>query len=53
MFYLIISGEAYATKVFLAGETAKEVKQYKAGDYFGELALLKNGKREASVIART
>jgi cAMP-dependent protein kinase regulator len=53
VFYLIISREVYATKVFYAGETSKEVKQYKAGDYFGELALLKNGKREACVIART
>jgi len=31
----------------------KEVRQYKTGDYFGELALLKNAPRAASVYART
>ena len=51
VFYLIISGEAFATKVINSEE--KHVKDYKAGDYFGELALLKNMPRQASVVAKT
>lgn len=51
--YFIISGEAYATKVMEAGQEAVEVKQYQAGDYFGELALLFDQQRAASVYART
>ena len=51
-FYLILSGEAYASKV-MAGGKEQEVMQYKAGDYFGELALLKNEPRAASVFAKT
>lgn len=34
-------------------EEAKEVMQYKAGDYFGERALLRNEPRAANVIAKT
>jgi len=43
-FYIIEQGELYATK----GEL--KVMDYKPGDYFGELALLKNQPRAASVI---
>ena len=52
-FYLIISGQAYATKN-VPGLAPQEVMQYKPGDYFGELVLLRNDqKRAASVFART
>lgn len=51
--YFVVQGEAYATKVLNQGEEAKEVKAYKEGDYFGELAILKGDPRAANVIART
>lgn len=43
-FYIVEDGALYATK------EDKRVMEYKAGDYFGELALLKNQPRAASVI---
>lgn len=52
-FYLIEEGEAIATIAFNASEEFKEVAHYKAGDYFGERALLKNEPRAANVIAKT
>ncbi len=51
VFYIIISGEAIAQKQI--NGVATEVRKYKAGDYFGELALLKDTKRAATVIATT
>lgn len=51
VFYIIISGTAVATKVVAEGQAATEVMQYKEGDYFGELSLLKGDKRAANVIA--
>ncbi|CAK92908.1 unnamed protein product (macronuclear) [Paramecium tetraurelia] len=47
--YLIIEGEleAYSNKL------NEKVYDYKSGDYFGELALLKNSPRQATVIAKT
>lgn len=49
----MVEGEAVATKVLEPGHPAKEVMSYKPGDYFGELALLKNEPRAANVIAKT
>jgi len=44
MFYIVESGTLYALK------NDVRVRDYKPGDYFGELALLKNQPRAASVI---
>ncbi|KAL6236886.1 camp-dependent protein kinase regulatory subunit [Aspergillus navahoensis] len=48
-FYLLESGEAEA---FMEG-VEEPVKSYKRGDYFGELALLDDKPRAASVRAKT
>jgi cAMP-dependent protein kinase regulator len=47
--YFLVSGEA---EVYI-GDKGKSVKVCKAGDYFGELALLNNKPRAASVYAKT
>ncbi|KAL4896890.1 camp-dependent protein kinase [Aspergillus ambiguus] len=48
-FYLLESGEAEAFKDGVDGS----VKSYKRGDFFGELALLDDKPRAASVVAKT
>ncbi|KAH8820994.1 BcPKAR, component of the cAMP cascade : PKA regulatory subunit [Xylogone sp. PMI_703] len=48
-FYLLESGEAEAYK----NGTEAPVKFYHKGDYFGELALLNDAPRAASVISKT
>jgi cAMP-dependent protein kinase regulator len=48
-FYLLESGEAEAYKQ----GTPQPVKHYQKGDYFGELALLNDAPRAASVISKT
>lgn len=50
---MIVDGQAIATKTIEAGQPAQKVKDYGPGDYFGELALLKNEPRAANVIAKT
>jgi len=45
-FFLLEEGEAFATK------NGQQVMSYKAGDYFGELALLRNQPRAATVTAK-
>ena len=51
--FLLQEGEAYATKTLNISEEPKVVMEYKAGDYFGERALIKNEPRAANVIAKT
>lgn len=51
-FYIIEEGALYALKE-IPGEGEKRVKDYQSGDCFGELALLKNQPRAASVIVQS
>ncbi|RGP74441.1 camp-dependent kinase regulatory subunit [Fusarium sporotrichioides] len=46
-FYLLESGEADA----YIGQPDNKVRHYKKGDYFGELALLNDAPRAASIVA--
>jgi cAMP-dependent protein kinase regulator len=49
-FYLLEDGECDAYKE-VEGQEAKKVKEYKKGDFFGELALLNDAPRAASIIS--
>ncbi|KJY01774.1 camp-dependent protein kinase regulatory subunit [Zymoseptoria brevis] len=49
-FYILESGQAEAIK---RGREDRPLKQYKVGDYFGELALLDDKPRAASVLSKT
>lgn len=51
--YILLEGEAYATKYFDGKDDPVKVKDYEAGDYFGERALLNNTTRAASIIAKS
>jgi cAMP-dependent protein kinase regulator len=50
-FYMLEEGEAIATKGENGGN-GEVVLEYKHGDYFGELALLKDEPRAANIIAK-
>ena len=51
-FYILLEGECSATQTD-ASSTTHEVKHYAAGEYFGELALIRDSYRQASVRAVT
>ena len=53
VFYMLMNGEAIATKTLEPGKPPQEVFRYKSGDYFGELALLKNEPRAANIVTTT
>lgn len=48
---MIEEGQAFATKTWDETGTTEKVKDYAKGNYFGELALIRNEPRAASVIA--
>ena len=51
IFFILDEGKAHAEKVFEEGKKPQRVKDYESGGYFGELALLKNEPRAATIIA--
>lgn len=49
-FYFVVKGECIATKRNKQLQTDEKVYEFKENDYFGELALLKDEPRAASII---
>ena len=52
-FYIIAEGKLIAEKKEGSSDVNKKVFEYKEGDYFGEIALVKNTVRQASIKAET
>lgn len=52
-FYFIIEGKASARKTVEKGKDPIPVMNYKEGDYFGEVSLMKNQPRAATIIAES
>lgn len=53
VFYIVVEGEAIATKTIEPGKAPVEVKKYTRGTYFGELSLLKGEPRAANIVANS
>lgn len=51
VFFIVEEGTAVALKVLHVNQDPVEVKAYSSSDYFGELALIKNAPRAASILA--
>lgn len=52
-FYVVVEGECVAMKAFVEGQVPQKVMTHKVGDYFGELSLISNAPRAASVLTST
>jgi signal transduction histidine kinase len=53
IFYILAAGEAVITKTISAAEGERMLRQVGAGDYVGEMALIQNAPRSASVRTLT
>lgn len=53
MLFVVEEGQLDCFKVFNKGEQPKHLKTYEPGEAFGELALLYNAPRAATITAKT